>query len=112
MPLGPEGGPIRECLVAGFAMKPDRVQLEEAMQSLLHPAGPPPMERTAGIGDTARKVAVKAEGVNGFPVWQRLTLGMWKVTSLCTLWGTLCGPNYTKCLHSFFCCPRVFAAGS
>lgn len=95
---GPEGEPIRECLVAGVChgARPCPARRSYVDTS----CGPPPMRRAAGVGDTAREVAVKAEGVNGFLERQRLASRMWNVTSLCTLWGSNC----TKCLHSFSNC--------
>ena len=82
---GPDGGPISECLVARSAMGPSRAQLEKAKwhSSLPHPVDPPSAGET-GWG----RVRCHMGGSGGDrtrqprPGQQRLTLGMWNVTTL------------------------------
>lgn len=52
-------------VVDQFLMEPSQSQPEEATWTLLHPADPPPMGRTAGVRCAAKRLALKAEGVEG-----------------------------------------------
>ncbi|KAI4797561.1 hypothetical protein KUCAC02_025000, partial [Chaenocephalus aceratus] len=95
---GPEGGLVGESLVAGLATVPGRAQPEKAMWAtppLLRPAGPPPTGNSKGVGCAARRVAVKAEGLDGPDpgdrswLWGRGTSPLWggRSRSLCGRWS-------------------------
>ena len=80
---GLDGGPVSERLVAGSATGPGQAQPERALRhfSLPHPVDPP----SAGEGGRVQ-CYMGGSGVDGpwrpRPWLQRLTLGMWNVTSL------------------------------